>query len=160
MGHSKALTATLALLYALGCAAIQKSLREPGEKLKSFPDAVWEEYDCDTQKRPFLVVEKSDLVPNRLKPGGEFAHRLVYSMCPQHSTEVVRGRLQMSIRFKGALIVRDADFSYEIKPGRWVVDSFIALPENAEPGVYAYEVEFDSSQVDFEKSSTFVVGPP
>ncbi len=160
MGHSKALTAALALLCALGCAAIQKSLRKPGDRLKSFPDAVWEEYACDTQERPFLVVEKSDLVPKRLKPGGEFAHRLVYAMCPQRSTEVVRGRLLMSIRFKGLPIVSDADRSYEIKPGRWVVDSFIALPVNAEPGIYALEVKFTSAQAVFEKSSTFVVGPP
>ena len=64
------------------------------------------------------------------------------------------------IRFKGRPIVRDADERYEIKPGRWVVDSFVRLPEQTEPGIYAYEIEFDGTRVDFDKRLTFVVRAP
>ena len=38
-----------------------------------------------------------------------------------------------------------------------MVDALVHLPENAEPGVYAYEVEFESDRLVFEKSLTFVV---
>ena len=33
----------------------------------------------------------------------------------------------------------------------------VALPENAEPGIYTYELQFESQPVAFEKSLTFVV---
>ncbi len=154
----------LALLLAPGCAtvtgSVQKVFRSPGERLDAFPEAVWKEYDCDSQKRPFLVIEKNELIPARVKSGGEFGHRFVYAMCPENSTEVVAGRLSTRIRFKGQPIVGDTIESYEIKPGRWVVDAFVRIPENAAPGIYAYELAFESASLDFDKSLTFVVRQP
>ena len=67
------------------------------------------------------------------------------------------GQLSTRIRFKGAPIVRQTQTHYEIKPGRWVVDAFIELPEGAEPGIYAFEIEFESLRLRFEKSLTFLV---
>jgi hypothetical protein len=149
------------LALAPGCAGVrwslQKTFREPGEEIEAFPEAVWEEYDCETQKRPFFIIEKNQLVPPKVKPGGEFNHRMVYVMCPSRPTAVVAGKLFTRIRFKGDPIVRETEERYEIKPGRWVVDSFVELPEDAEPGVYAYEVQFESAPLGFEKRLTFVV---
>jgi hypothetical protein len=161
LGHSKVIALLAALLLATGCAGmrglLQKSLRDPGERLESFPEEVWEEYDCDAQKRPFFMIEKNELVPRRVKVGGEFNHRMVYAMCPVHLTGVVSGRLFTRIRFRGNPIVRETTEAYEIKPGRWVVDAEVALPESAEPGVYAYELAFRGAALSFEKSLTFVV---
>jgi hypothetical protein len=158
------LAVVLALALGPGCAglrwSLQKSLRDPGERLETFPEVVWEEYDCDTQRRPFFIMERNELIPPRVEPGGEFNHRMVYVMCPARATEVVPGRLMTRIRFKGSPIVRETDERYEIKPGRWVVDSFVRLPEQAEPGIYAYEIEFDGIQVDFDKHLTFLVRAP
>ena len=163
MGHSKVVALLVAsALLASGCAglrwSLQKSLRSPGERLESFPEAVWEEYDCGSQKRPFFVIEKNELVPPRVRAGGEFNHRMVYAMCPEEPTGVVAGRLLTRIRFRGEPIVRETTETYEIKPGRWVVDSSVTLPRDAHPGVYAYELAFDSEDVQFEKRLTFVVG--
>jgi hypothetical protein len=69
----------------------------------------------------------------------------------------VRGKLSTRIRFRGSPIVQQTDTLYEIKPGRWVVDAIVHLPDEAELGIYAYEVEFDSDPLDFEKRLTFVV---
>ncbi len=163
LGH-RALGALLALALTLGCANVSgsllKAMRKPGERLTTFPDAVWKQYDCDKQKRPFFAVEKNELRPREIKPGGAFNHRMVYVMCPHRSTQVVRGLLRTRVRFKGSPIVRQADDGYELKPGRWTVDSFIRLPEMAEPGIYAYEIEFESPKVRFEKSLIFVVRAP
>jgi hypothetical protein len=152
-----------ALLLAPGCAglrwSLQKTLRAPGERLETFPELVWQEYDCASQKRPFFVIEKNELVPPRVKAGGEFNHRMVYVMCPREPTAVVSGRLRTLIRFRGEPLVREIREAYEIKPGRWVVDAEVALPEDAEPGIYAYEVVFESPRVAFEKQLTFVVHP-
>jgi hypothetical protein len=154
----------LVLALAPGCAglrwSLQKAVRDPGEQIESFPEAVWEEYDCESQKRPFLIIEKNQLVPPKVKPGGDFNHRMVYVMCPLRPTEVVAGRLFTRIRFKGDPIVRETDHRYEIKPGRWVVDAFVELPEDAEAGVYAFEVEFKSDALEFDKRLTFVVRDP
>ncbi len=164
MDHHKVIALAFALSLALGCAsmrwAVQKSLRQPGESIEDFPEAVWEEYDCASQQRPFLVIEMNELLPPRINAGGEFNHRFVYAMCPVAPTEVVSGRLSTRIRFKGSPIVVDTENGYEIKPGRWVVDAMIKLPEDAEPGVYAHELVFESPRLKFEKRLTFVVREP
>ena len=81
-------------------------------------------------------------------------------MCPVNPTEVVTGRLATRIRFKGSPIVEDLLPAWDLKPGRWVVDAMVALPAEAEPGIYSYELQFDSTPVAFEKSLTFVVRAP
>jgi hypothetical protein len=162
MGHPKIVTLVAAVLaLATGCAGLrwsmQKSLRNPGEHLEAFPEAVWQEYDCAAQRRPFFVIERNELVPPRVKIGGEFNHRLVYALCPDQPTQTVSGRLQTKIRFRGDPIVRETTEAYELKPGRWTVDAEVGLPETAEPGVYAYEISFESGAVSFERQLTFVV---
>ncbi len=163
MGDSKVIRwlPLLALLGCLGCGAVQynvaKQLRRPGERLLDFPEAVAEEYSCETRERPFFEVERNELVPDQVKPGGGFAHRMVYVMCPPGPTEVVSGQLSTRIRFKGRPIVKQTEDRYEIKPGRWVVDTLVELPEAAEPGVYAYELDFEGDELRFERGVTFVV---
>jgi len=149
---------------AMGCASfswsVKKALRKEGAQNLAFPELVWEEYDCDTQRRPFFMVEENELIPPKVKPGGEFNHRMIYVMCPVRLTAVVPGTLSTRIRFKGEAIVHNADKAYEIKPGRWVVDSFVEIPEDAEPGMYAYQVEFAGKGVTFDKRLTFLVKGP
>ncbi len=164
MDHSKALAVLLVALLLGGCASVrwtfQRAFREPGEHLTAFPEEVWEEYDCTRQKRPFFVMEKNELTPQRVVSGKDFGHRMVYAMCPDRATAVVSGRLSTRIRFRGDPIVRDTIEDWEIKPGRWVVDAFVQIPEEAEPGVYAYEVAFEGDSLHFEKTLTFVVRDP
>lgn len=164
MGHSKIVALLLIAGLASGCASIrwtfQKAIRKEGTVNRALPDLVWDEYDCETQKRPFFIVEKNELVPPRVKAGGEFNHRMIYVMCPPGPTEVVSGRLSTRIRFKGDPIVHSTEEDYEILPGRWVVDAFVEIPEGAEPGVYAYEVAFKGRGLQFEKILTFLVKAP
>jgi len=40
---------------------------------------------------------------------------------------------------------------------RRVIDAFVEIPEDAEPGVYAYEVAFSGKGLSFDKSLTFLV---
>jgi len=159
--HRTKVIAMVAIALCVGCASARWSLvklfRDPGESLETFPEVVWREYDCENQKRPFFIVEKNELMPEKVSPGGNFGHRFVYVMCPVLPTEVVQGELSTRIRFKGSPIVQQTDTLYEIKPGRWVVDAVVHLPQEAELGIYAYELEFDSEPVTFERSLTFVV---
>lgn len=73
MGHRKIMIASIALALCAGCAAarwsVVKHFRGPGESLAAFPEAVWEEYDCENQKRPFFIVEKNELMPEKVTAG-------------------------------------------------------------------------------------------
>ena len=162
MGHPQVIAAALSLMLAVtGCANLrwnlQRSLRDPGEKIVAFPEIVWQEYDCDQRKRPFFELETNELIPPKVKAGGSFNHRMVYALCPTRPTAVVTGRLVTRIRFRGDPIVRERTEAYEIKPGRWIVDAEVTLPSAAEAGVYAYELEFTGGGLNFSKSLTFVV---
>ena len=153
------------LVGAVGCATpvwvgkLRCAVREPGQELVDLPEKVERQYDCKEKKLPFFRLEKNELNPNRVRPGGEFNHRMVYAMCPRNPTEVVEGTLVTRIRFKGRPIVTETLDPFEIKPGRWIVDSFIALPENAEVGVYALELHFTSegSEIEIDEGITFGV---
>jgi len=164
LGHPKVVAACL-LLVALGtgCASlrwsVQKAVREEGAQLSAFPEEVAREYDCAERKLPYFRIERSEIVPPRVRSGGEFNHRLVTVLCPANPTEVAIGRLSEGIRFRGRLVHREIRERFEIRPGRWVQDAFIELPPDAEPGVYAYELRFDAAAVSFEESWSFVVEP-
>jgi hypothetical protein len=151
----------LALTLLSGCSGlyggIQKTLRRPGERLRAFPEEVWQEYGCEKRKLPFLRIEKNEIVPRRLRAGSDFNHRLVYVLCPAVPTQVVAGSLNTGILFRGRPLVQEVDRSFEIKPGRWVVDTFIEVPQQAEIGIYALQIEFKARQLGFKKKLTFAV---
>ena len=162
MGHPKVAAACL-LLVALGtgCASlrwsVQKAVRTEGTQLVAFPEEVAREYACAERKLPYFTIEHSEIVPPRVRSGGEFNHRLVTVLCPAHPTEVAIGRLSEGIRFRGRLVHRETRERFEIRPGRWILDAFVELPRDAEPGVYGYELRFDAPNVSFEESWSFVV---
>ena len=164
MGDPK--VAALGLLLAslaTGCASlrwsVQKAMREEGAHLAAFPEAVAEEYGCGRRQLPFFAIERSEIVPPRVPAGGEFNHRFVTVLCPAHPTEVEVGRLVEGIRFRGRLLHGETRERFEIRPGRWILDAFVELPPDAEPGVYAYELRFEGPSVAFERSWSFVVEP-
>lgn len=161
MGDPKAIVPLALVLLLAACApsrlALLTGLRPPGERNRAFPEVVWEQYDCGRQRRPFFVIEENELAPARTRPGGSFQHRLVYAMCPTERTGVVPGRLHTRIRFRGRFIAQETDAGFELKPGRWVVDTSVDLPRDAEPGIYAYELDFQSDSIDFDEHLTFLV---
>jgi hypothetical protein len=160
-GRAAAVLALAALLLVSGCAhtlgELRRALREPGEKLVDLPDDVSHEYRCEERHLPFFALERHELNPLRVQAGAEFNHRIVYALCPARPTEVVRGTLVTRIRFKGRVIVREELDRFELKPGRWIVDAFVRLPDSAEVGIYALEVLFESRAVRLEERITFGV---
>jgi len=151
-------------LLILSCAPtlnyLGRPFRSPGERLKSFPEKVWDEYSCDSKELPYFKIERLELYPRRLKPGEEFGHRLVYVLCPEHTTGVVTGSLDTRILHRGTPLVVDTQANYDLKPGRWVIDAFIRLPESAAVGIYALELRFKSRTIRFERTLVFAVDPP
>ena len=136
---------------------MQKEMRVPGEKLLVHPDAVWNEFNCGKKVRPFVSVEKQELLPPETYPGEEFNHRFIYVMCPVGPARVITGNLYRRVYYKGRMIFQDVSKGFKIKPGKWNVDAFIKVPEQAKVGIYSVEVSFSSAQTQFIKSQNLVV---
>jgi hypothetical protein len=145
--------APLLLAGALGCVAPptgpaaytpRKSSQLPGPKLIGTEAEVARQYGCAQQKKPLLVLEESSLRPTPLAAGEEFGHRIVYTLCPARAKQGVAGKLRTRIRFGAAVLVDDTT-DYRVEPGRWAVDTFIALPPHAKPGAYELDLEFTSA---------------
>jgi hypothetical protein len=163
LDHPKVVALALLAALASACAGlrfgVQKALREEGARLAAFPEAVAEEYGCARRRLPFFEIERSEIVPPRVRAGGEFNHRLVTVLCPARPTEVEVGRLVEEIRFRGRIVHAEVRERFEIRPGRWILDAMVELPPDAEPGVYAYELRFDAPNAAFAESRSFVVEP-
>jgi hypothetical protein len=165
LSPARSLRATAILLVAAlalsGCASLRweiaKAMRREGVSNLAFPDQVFEEYGCAKKELPWLLVERSELIPPVLQAGAEFNHRLVYGMCPERPTGVDRGELVIRIWHEGRAIHSDRERAYELWPGRWQIDTFVQIPSDAEPGVYAYELEFRGRALRFERRDTFLV---
>lgn len=138
----------LIVVTVSGCTAIRQQIvatsRQPGEQIASTPDKVWEELNCAQRKRPFVQVERMEVLPEMIKPGGRVNYRLVYVLCPLKPSEVLTARLVRNMLFKGERVAGNVKDSFELKPGRWVVDSFFTLPPESPFGVYALEVGFET----------------
>jgi hypothetical protein len=161
MGDPSRLAALCLVLLqvASGCAFVKLHWREPGHRNETFPDEVAEEYHCDMRPLPFFQFEKNELVPRRVKPGGEFNHRLVYVLCPETPTAVVPGTLHTRVLFEGKTIVEDT-VAEKLRPGRWILDSFVSMPKDVEPGLYAMDVRFESAKGNLSARIDFVVKSP
>ena len=113
--------------------------------------------DPDTQEH----VEQLAVVPSAVD--ADLLARLVPGSAGALRGAEEGGLLDVSpdgVRFRHELTRRavvDSLPAWDLKPGRWVVDASIALPESAEPGIYTYELQFDSPPVSFDKRLTFVV---
>lgn len=145
-----------------GCSmAYQQALaviRQPGEHIRTAPDQVWIEYNCAERERPFVRVESMELLPERVNAGGRLNYRLIYAMCPSKPSEVVKTRAFRRLLFKGQQVAGSVNETLELKPGRWVIDSFFTLPKDSPLGVYALEVSFERLEREEQKQvRSFIV---
>jgi hypothetical protein len=165
LGHSTLIRSSIAtlLIAALGCVTAgpggRPGAQEPGPKLLAPAAEVAREYACAARTEPLLVLEQSSIQPSPLAAGEEFAHRFVYALCAARSQQGVAGKLRTRIRF-GASVVVDDSAGYRALPGRWAVDTVIALPPQAAPGGYELDLEFTSGQLRFATRVPFSVWVP
>jgi hypothetical protein len=140
--------ALLSLVMLSGCSALYQqvvaSARQPGEQVATTPDQVWHDFNCSKRDRPFVHVESMEVLPEMIKPGGRVNYRLIYVMCPLKPSEVIKTAVSRKMLFKGEQVARNVNETFELKPGRWVVDSFFTLPANSPLGVYSLEVGFEA----------------
>ena len=140
--------ALLGLMMLSGCSALYQqavaAIRQPGDHIATTPDQVWIDFKCAERERPFVRVEAMEVMPEMIKPGGRVNYRLTYVMCPVKPSEVIRTSVHRRMLFRGEQVAGNVNDAFELKPGRWVVDSFFTLPKNSPLGVYALEVGFET----------------
>ena len=136
---------------------IQFAMRSPGETLETHPKDVWVQENCDERPLPFLRLDRNEVKPSMVGPGDKMNHRFAYTLCPTTPSEVIRGPLRTTINHEGKAIFRDTVDDFAVKPGAWVIDSTIVIPENAEPGIYGLEVSFGGRSAQFKNEISFVV---
>jgi hypothetical protein len=160
-----AAVASLALFHIAalsGCSMVYQqalsAIRSPGERLRTSPDQAWTDLRCAERARPFVELESLEIVPNLIKPGYRTNYRIVYVMCPLQPSAVIKTRLARRILFKGEEVASNVNNAFELKPGRWVVDSFFTLPKESPLGVYSLEVSFETTEIKpHKKVGSFVV---
>jgi hypothetical protein len=154
MAHRQVASLALAALLALLAACpkppppappVEEAKPAPGAKLLLSHEALSREINCPSLQLPFLLVEKNALSPERIKPGGEVHHRLVYAFCPAGDAKEESGTLTRRLTLKGKTVFLDQTRDFALAPGRSAVDAFFLVPESAPPGAYVLEVGYKSS---------------
>jgi hypothetical protein len=108
----------------------------PGKKLLIDYDKVWEIENCESRKLPYLRLDQSEVVPKTINIGDSIRYRLSYTACvPQQATSIPT-RMETKISFEGKTLNTRSDDDYMIETGKWIVDTHIAVPEDARPGTY------------------------
>ena len=129
-----------------GCADIHQqnvsAARQPGQQVTTTPERLFKEPACARPDRPFVKAESLEVLPEKIKPGGRVNYRLIYAMCPMHKySEQLNAQVNRVLLYKGKEVARNLKSDFEIKAGRWTVDSFFTLPKESPLGVYALEVQ-------------------
>jgi hypothetical protein len=150
------LAAVFLLGSAFGCADIQQqivaSARQPGDHVATTPEQLWKESTCERIDRPSVKVESLEVLPEKIKPGGRVNYRLTYAMCPiSKFSETLAASTTRTIRYKGQEVARNSKESFQLKAGRWMVDSFFTLPRESPLGVYALEVAVQTPSGEAQK---------
>ncbi|HZD39144.1 MAG TPA: hypothetical protein VE131_00385 [Terriglobales bacterium] len=140
----------LGLIPLAGCSVLYQQAvaasREPGDHIATTPDRVWADFKCGERQRPFVHIESMEVIPQMVRPGARVNYRLIYVMCPRQPSEVIETFVERRLLFKGEPVARNTHDDFELKPGRWIVDSFLTLPKNAPLGVYALEIVFNAPE--------------
>ena len=144
------------------CASVKNyslKWRKAGQTQLDPPEVVWRNYACQNEDLPLVRIERNELMPQRFEAGKEGVcnHRLVYGLCSQDDADEIVGQLYTRFYYRGRNVGSVVNEDYTLKPGRWIADLFITIPEKAKPGVYTLEVEFESPDTGFKVNNTFYI---
>lgn len=123
------------------------------------PDRVWALEGCESRPLPFLRLDLSDLIPATVKPGGLLNYRFPYTACAHPQPGYILGRLQTTLSFKGNDLNTRTDDGFPVETGRWIVDTNITIPKDAEPGVYSLEAALAAKGATIKDRVSFAVEP-
>lgn len=132
---------------------------QPGRKQVMDPDRVWALEGCESRPLPFLRLDPSEVIPATVKPGGLLNYRFPYTACVPALPGYILGLLQTTLSFKDNNLNIRTDDGFPVETGRWIVDTNIAIPKNAKPGVYFLEATLAAKGATIKERVSFGVEP-
>ncbi|MGF1644068.1 MAG: hypothetical protein ACFCUJ_10515 [Thiotrichales bacterium] len=140
--------------------AMKKRGLQPKVEQIATIDEIWESADCANRRLPYLKLTRHDMFPAEIVAGATVNHRFEYTLCLRGNDRPIIGDLTRRIYFGGKPVLTDTSSNVELKPGHWVVDAFITVPEQAPPGSYEMEVKFDSIRAPFRDRPRLEIAKP
>ena len=131
----------------------------PGRKLVMAPDVVWNNENCAARPLPYLRLERSEVTPATVKRGNSIIYRFPYIACVPAQPGYILGRFRTAIVFAGKELSSRADETYPIDTGKWIVDTDIAVPQQANPGLYSVEATLVAKGAMIKDRVNFMVEP-
>lgn len=148
----------LAVLALCACTAACAGPAAPGERQLADARRVWADNDCGMRGLPVLQLDRNEVRPATVKPGAVTGHRFVYSLCAPEGVGELRGRLRTRIFLGTEVVLSDVVPDHPLRPGRWLVDTRIAVPPAAPDGAYSVRLDFAApGRVAFDGAATMVV---
>ncbi len=161
------LAGVVACVLMTGCATLDcagskvwdeiNKRRRAGPQLVDPPQKVSVEFDCPNRPQPWVLLETQELQPGRVAVNHELNERFVYMLCPAPGQGEVRGTLTRRVLMGKTEIWVDTVRDYDLKPGRWSVDVLLPIPEQTAPGLYEFEVRFETKKLIFRDTRSFTV---
>ena len=133
----------------------ERSIRDPGESMVESPEYTNKNYSCSGYKDFQLFLEHIEVVPSHISAGEDINQRLRYSLCSRNSKDI-NGSIKRQIIYKNYVVFSDIQ-QYPFKPGTWIVDVFIEVPDDVNPGEYRMEVLLKYGYKSISENSTFMV---
>jgi len=103
-----------------------------------------------------VFLEAAEVTPSALLPGEKLYHRFHYVLCPAASAFPVSGKIIRTVRLRKVKIFTDVT-EHAFKPGSWVVDAAVIVPEDARSGEYTFDVALMIGKRTVKRSNAFVV---
>lgn len=111
----------------------------PGKKLAMIPEQAWESENCQSRPLPHLRLERSELTAPAVSRGNSIIYRFPYIACVPAQPGYILGRFRTTISLAGKALSTRSDDTFPVETGKWIIDTDIAVPKDAEPGVYTLE---------------------
>jgi hypothetical protein len=111
--------------------------RGRGHKLLAQLAATASTESCESRQLPFFRVIESNVLPARLVPGDRFSHRLVYALCTAGPDSLLTATVTRELRGSADVVLVDRTDGFRLRPGTWASDEDLAVPPNANPGLYS-----------------------
>lgn len=131
----------------------------PGRKLVTAPEIAWQSANCGSRPLPYLRVDHSDVVPQVIKRGGAIIHRFAYVACVPAQPGYILGQFRTTVIFNGKELNTRIDKTFPVDSGGWIVDTEIAVPPQAEPGLYVVEASLLAKDASVQDRINFTVQP-
>lgn len=132
---------------------------KPGRKLAMMPEHAWDSESCESRPLPHLRLERSELTAPIVSRGNSILHRFPYMACVPAQPGYILGQFRTTISFAGKALGTRSDDTFPVETGKWIIDTDIAVPKDAEPGVYSLEATLAAKGVTIQDRLNFTVQP-